>query len=297
MVARGGAGPTILLTGANHGDEYEGSVALMRLMREISPDRLNGRLIIIPGLNFPAFLNGTRTSPIDKGNLNRVFPGKRNGTPTEMIAHYIESELMPRADCALDFHAGGSTMNYLPMLFVVTPTDEIAREKTERMIEAFAAPRVLNMGALESDQMIGSAARRHGAFFMTGEFGGGGTVSLDGLAIVERGIRGVLKALGVMVGPPLSAPPSSIKRYTFRPEHYVFAPIPGIFEPACRLGDEVRVGQLAGLIYDPYRPWLPPEQVAFNAEGLTVMQRTYARVDAGDCLAHLCEEQPSSQSL
>jgi uncharacterized protein len=59
----------------------------------------------------------------------------------------------------------------------------------------------------------------------------------------------------------------------------------------------VRAGQLAGLIHDPYRPWLPPEQVAFNADGLAVMQRTYARVDAGDCLAHLCEEQPFMQSL
>ena len=117
MVARGGAGPTILLTGANHGDEYEGSIALMHLMREISTDRLNGRLIIIPGLNFPAFLNGTRTSPIDKGNLNRVFPGKRNGTPTEMIAHYVESELMPRADYAPRLPRRGATMNYLPMLY------------------------------------------------------------------------------------------------------------------------------------------------------------------------------------
>ena len=203
MVARRGSGPTVLLTGANHGDEYEGSVALMQLMRNLALDRLNGQLIIIPGLNFPAYLNGTRTSPIDKGNLNRLFPGDPNGTPTQMIAHYVESELMPRADYILDFHAGGASMDYLPMLFVTRPGTEAEREKTEMLIKAFAAPRVMYMDALESEVMIGSAARKHGTFFATGEFGGAGAINLDGLAIINRGISGLLAAVGVM---PRAAP-------------------------------------------------------------------------------------------
>src|SRR5687768_9205938 len=89
MVARNGSGPTVLLTGANHGDEVEGSAALMSLMRDIDVKRLRGRLIIIPGLNFPAYLNSSRTSPIDRGNLNRLFPGDPDGTPTSALAHYI----------------------------------------------------------------------------------------------------------------------------------------------------------------------------------------------------------------
>ena len=159
------------------------------------------------------------------------------------------------------------------------------------MIKAFGASRVLYMDELGSDSMIGSVARKHGAFFMTGEFGGGGSVSPEGLAIVERGIRGVLDALGVLPGAQHRNPPSRIRRYRFRAEHYVFAPLPGIFEPAFKLGDDVRAGQLAGLIYDPYRPWIEPERAIFRAGGLAVMQRTHARVDAGDCLAHLCEEE------
>ena len=291
MVAKQGTGPTVLLTGANHGDEVDGSVALMHLMHELDLERLNGRLIIIPGLNFPAYLNGTRTSPIDKGNLNRLFPGNPDGTPSEMIAHYVAEELMPRTDCAIDFHAGGSTMNYLPMLFVTRPQDADAREMTERMIAAFGAPRVMYMEGLGGARMIGAEARRHGAFFMTGEFGGGGGVSLDGLAIVRAGIAGVLDALGVL--PRGHAEPTAhrIRRYVFRQEHYVFAPLPGIFEPAFRLGDIVAAGQLAGLLHDPYRPWTPPERVNFQAGGLAVMLRTFARVDAGDCLAHLAEEE------
>src|SRR4051812_34608738 len=75
-VAKNGTGPTALLTGANHGDEYEGPVALMELAHGIHPKLLSGRVIIVPALNYPAFRSGTRTSPIDRGNMNRSFPGR-----------------------------------------------------------------------------------------------------------------------------------------------------------------------------------------------------------------------------
>jgi predicted deacylase len=291
MVAKNGAGPTVFLTGANHGAEYEGSIAIMHLMRELKLEQLHGRLILIPALNFPAYLNGTRTSPLDGGNLNRLFPGDANGTPTQMIAHYIETELMPKADTIVDFHAGGTTMDYLPMLFVNRPKDAAAADRTEQLIEAFGAPRVMYMDALESEVMIGSAARKNNTFFATGEFGGKGTVGTEGLAIVERGIRGLLSSLGVM---PALAPkdrPAPSRRYFFRAEHYIFAPVPGIFEPTFDLGDEVKAGDLAGYVHDPYRPWAQPERVLFRGNGLAVMKRTLARVDAGACLGHLAQEE------
>ncbi|MDB5953836.1 succinylglutamate desuccinylase/aspartoacylase family protein [Ramlibacter sp.] len=291
MVARNGEGPTVFLSGANHGDEYEGSIAIMHLMRELKLEHLRGRLILIPALNFPAYLNGTRTSPVDGGNLNRLFPGDPNGTPTQMIAHYIETELMPKADYIVDFHAGGTTMDYLPMLFVNRPKDAAASDRTEQLIEAFGAPRVMYMDEIETEVMISSAARKNQTFFATGEFGGKGTVSKEGLAIVERGIRGLLATLGVV---PALAPkdrPAPSRRYSFRTENYIFALVPGIFEPTFELGDEVRADDLAGYIHDPYRPWAEPERVLFRANGLAVMKRTLARVDAGTCLGHLAQEE------
>src|SRR3954471_18085660 len=113
MVAKRGTGPTVLLTGANHGDEYEGPLALMALMRELPLDHLSGRIIIVPALNVPAYRAGTRVSPIDQVNLNRVFPGDRNGTTTMMLAHYIETVLMRLANYAIDFHPVESSLAYL----------------------------------------------------------------------------------------------------------------------------------------------------------------------------------------
>ena len=76
-VIRGAPGPTALLTGGNHGDEYEGPIALFDLARTLDPAVVTGAVIILPALNTPAFRAATRTSPIDRGNLNRSFPAAR----------------------------------------------------------------------------------------------------------------------------------------------------------------------------------------------------------------------------
>jgi predicted deacylase len=292
MVANRGQGPTVLLTGANHGDEYEGPLALMHLMRELPVERLNGRLIIIPALNMPAYRAGTRLSPIDQVNLNRVFPGDRNGTPSMMLAHYIETVLMPLADYAFDFHSGGSSLDYLPALFTFgKPADAKAKAESDRLIAAFNPPRVMNMDLMGEDRVISAAAERNGVLFFTGEFGGGAGVDPEGLAMLKAGLAGVLDVLGVL---PRSGPapvPQRTRRLAIKgADNFVFAPCNGIFEPKFRLGDEITAGQAAGLIHDPVMPWKEPVAVAFKGSGLAICIRTFALVEAGDCLGHLAND-------
>lgn len=88
-VVRNNEGPTALLTGGNHGDEYEGPIALFELARSLRAEEVSGRIIIVPAMNYPAFRAGRRTSPLDGGNLNRSFPGRPDGTVTEKIADYF----------------------------------------------------------------------------------------------------------------------------------------------------------------------------------------------------------------
>ena len=79
----------------NHGDEWEGQIGLGNLIRSIEPKDIKGRLVILPSANFPAAMEGRRTSPIDEGNLNRSFPGDAEGTITQQIAYWIEHALLP----------------------------------------------------------------------------------------------------------------------------------------------------------------------------------------------------------
>jgi len=113
-VAKNGDGPTVLFTGGNHGDEYEGPIALHELAQNMEEVDISGRVIVVPGMNFPAFQAGTRTSPIDQGNMNRVFPGSASGTVTEKIADYFQRVLLPMSDYVVDLHSGGKTLDFVP---------------------------------------------------------------------------------------------------------------------------------------------------------------------------------------
>jgi predicted deacylase len=246
----------------------------------------------VPALNVPAYHAGTRLSPIDQVNLNRVFPGDRNGTPTQMLAHYIETMLIPLADYAIDFHSGGGSLDYLPTLFVfASPADPARRAEQDRLIAAFNAPLMLTMDLLGEDRHICAAAQRNGVMMFTGEFGGGARVNPEGLAIAKSGMENVLDALGVL--PRYSPAPlqRKVRRLAIKgAEHFAYAPCNGVFEPAFSLGDEMSHGQLAGRIYDPVMPWKEPVEVSFKGSGLALCIRTFALVEAGDCLGHLASD-------
>ena len=137
---RNGEGPTALLTGGNHGDEYEGPIALMELAAKLSAEAVTGRVIIVPAMNFPAVQAGKRTSPIDSGNLNRLFPGRPDGSVTEKIADYFNRSLLPLADFVLDIHSGGRTLDFVPFAAAHVLSDKAQEARCIAAMEAFNAP-------------------------------------------------------------------------------------------------------------------------------------------------------------
>lgn len=284
VVARG-EGPTLLLTGGVHGDEYEGPIALMKLLGRLPDLQVNGRIIVVPALNLPAFLAGTRNSPIDAGNLNRLFPGKRDGAITELIAHFVETELLPRADVAFDFHAGGASFDHLPTMLAAPPADPARRADYMKLVEAFGAPVTMVMDLLGEDRTFAAAAERRGIPFLCGEFGGGASCNPDCLALVEAGLDRILATLGIVCGQSLKPPGQTRLMRVEGAQHYLYAPRAGIAEPCFRLGDEVVEGQLAARLFDPHAPAAPPLELRFAASGKIVCARTFAAVEPGDCIA------------
>src|SRR5213594_4724170 len=102
-------GPTLALIAGTHGDEVAPIIALQRVRRELDPARLRGTVLLVHVANLPSFLRRTvYYSPIDGKNLNRVYPGKRDGTVSERIAYAITHEIIERADYLVDIHAGDS---------------------------------------------------------------------------------------------------------------------------------------------------------------------------------------------
>jgi uncharacterized protein len=293
---RNGTGPTVLLMAGTHGDEYEGQVTLSKLVREIEPEEVSGRVIVLPMANFPAALAGLRTSPIDGLNLNRVYPGAADGSPTLAIAHYVESVLMPLADYSFDLHSGGSSLLYPPTV-IASGAGVTAGEPLRRKIElarVFGAPYMYVFPPRHGGGgTSGDAAARNGVVSLETEMGGAGTVSLDCQRICEAGTRRLLRHVGVWhrPAPADEAPPALPRVLVAKNWHsFVYAPEPGLFEPLVRLGEEVEAGQPAARLHSPETPWRAPVEVRFEAPGVVACQRFPGRSERGDCLFHLGED-------
>lgn len=285
-VVGNGDGPRVLLMAGNHGDEYEGQVMLVKLLRALAPENIQGRIIILPAANAPAAYAGRRVSPIDGGNLNRLFPGDADGGPTAMIAHFIESTLLPRVDYVFDFHSGGVSTEYLPLAHVVLPEHEGRRAKALEFLRVFAMPvSVVVTGLLGGDQRLLGACERRGISHMSTELGGAGTVSLTALRAAEAGLRRLLHHVGVLREPPADNVPPPTRRMVRQPmRDFLYAPVDGIFEPYVALGETVRVGQPAGAIHAQRAPWLPATELVFAHEGVVLARRHPAGTEIGDAL-------------
>lgn len=287
VVIAGRPGQTTLLTAGNHGDEYEGEVALANLSRSLRPDELKGRLIILPALNLPAAVAGRRVSPIDNGNLNRAFPGDPAGTATAQIAYYVEHVLMPLCDAVCDLHSGGSSLHYVLSVVIPHWSDADRFTKSLALVHAFGAPYayILNEPPPDDPTLLG-AAGRHGKLFLGTELGGSGALSPVNLKIAEEGLRGLLAHLGHLQSGPRSIRETKIL-HVGGTDYFVHTDDDGVFEPLVDIGDEVADGQPAALIHFPEKPWVEPVICRFMRGGTVLCKRIPARVKRGDCLFHV----------
>ena len=277
-------GPTVLFVAGNHGDEYEGQVALAELCRTLDPAILRGRVIIMPAANYPAVMAGRRVSPIDGGNLNRSFPGGEGGSPTEMIAHFIETRLLPISDCAIDLHSGGSSLQYCPTIRARSNPNPDIMERTLTLLRAFGAPYgcVFKPLAGENRTMAAAAARCNVPYLCI-EIGGGGSIQRDDLALTSAGVERILIASGVLKGEPCLQGETRILSINGF-DNYVYAPENGLFEPLAELGESIAAGQPAARIHFPDTPWREPAMAMFQTAGKILCRRFPCLTKRGDCL-------------
>jgi len=282
-VVQRGQGATALLVAGNHGDEYEGQVALRKLALALEPAAITGRVIILPGLNFPAVMAGTRTSPIDKGNMNRVFPGRPDGTVTEKIADYVTRHLLPLADLVLDLHSGGRTLQFLPYAACHELPDKAQEARCVAAMEAFGAPYAMTMLELDAAGMLDTTVEALGKVFVTTELAGGGSATAATIAIAERGVRNLLVHLGILPG----RVETGGSRRLAMPDGdcFVIGQARGLFEPCVDLGAAVSRGQTIARVHDLERTGVAPVEYRARRDGILAGRHFPGLVQSGDCLA------------
>jgi hypothetical protein len=296
---RNGEGPSLLLMAGNHGDEYEGELTLLKAIRAIEASDITGSLTILPAANLPAVMAAKRCSPFDGGNLNRAFPGDPYGQPTWRIAHFIEHEIFPRHEIVLDLHSGGTSMDHLVCSLVERLGDAARFARALELMKSMRLPygMIADNGPDSPTSM--AAALRAGCIGLSGEFGGGATVTRETMALTARAVDNLLQAAGITRAPILwtgaDRGPETVVLATGGQSLFVYAEREGWFEPAVDIGDTVEAGQVAGWMHDLEAPLAEPEALTFAEGGIVLSRRLHTHSRSGDCLVNLARFEPAEQ--
>ncbi len=296
-VINNGEGPTVLAMAGNHGDEYPGQVAILKLMREIEPRDVSGRLILLPCLNLPACKVSTRLSPLDGRNMNRSFPGKADGSPTEMIAHYLTTVLFPLADIVIDIHTGGRSVDFYPCAHMHLVPDREQRKQMRDGTLAWGSDFAFLYADIAGTGLLPVEAERQGKIVITTEMGGSESVPLAVHKLTQSGLRNVLIHFGLLAGKvqtreQLGLPPTRwVQSLDY--QDYRFAPESGVYENLAALGQEVAAGQPVGQIHFLERPDREPVPIIAPTAGILLAARAPALVAQGDCVACIAHDVPA----
>ena len=276
-----GIGPTLLLFAGNHGDEYEGQVILRRLFAETEASAIQGRIILLPALNYPSMLADRRVSPLDQGNMNRSFPGASGQGPTKAIADFVTQHLFPISDAAIDFHSGGHGADFLSCAFLCTHRDMAISKASLELAEAFAAPYTYVIRGSDCPGGMDMHAQDRGVAFISTELSGGAGVNPDAVDIGYAGLRRVLSRMGILPWENGQAQSPTILLDGIDAATTVMSPITGIFEPFARLGQTVEKGEPSGRVWPLEEIDRAPVTLAFEGSGLVVARRVPARIPRG----------------
>ena len=289
IVIRNGKGKTILFTGGNHGDEYEGPIALRKLANRLKHEDIHGQIIIVPYLNFPAILAGSRLSPVDGLNMNRSFPGDPQGSITLMIADFVFQQLVQRSDVVIDFHSGGNSMIFEPCAVIHQLDDLQQMKETVSATRSFGTPISLVLRELDSKSMLDTVVEESGKIFISTELGGGGFVSPRTISIADNGIRNILRHFGIL---PEIDEPVPETRFMETPENggYIISPNAGLYEPLIELGEKVNKGQLIGRLHSLTDIDSQALEITSKIEGMLVTRAGRAPVKHWDTIAVIASD-------
>ncbi len=288
-VVNHGDGPTALVLGGNHGDEYQGQIAGMKLARELTPSAVRGRVIVIPSLNFPAARAATRLSPLDGMNLNRAFPGDPEGNVTSQIAHFLTTELFPISDVVIDIHSGGRSMQFVPCAHMHLVPDLDQRQRMVAAMLAWNTEFAFLYADIAGGGLLPVEAERQGKLVVTTELGGSEAIPASVHRIAQDGLRNVLIHVGVLAGTEQTRQSKgerpTILTAALDADDYLLAPESGIFEAAVDLGEAVTAGQPIGYLHHLEHPERQPVTLSAPREGYLICTRAPCLTQQGDCVA------------
>lgn len=269
-------GKTLVITAGVHGCEYVGIEAAKRMAEFLEPMELAGNVILIPLVNRCGFFDGRKqVVPEDEKNLNRVFPGKSNGTISERIAYTMEEYIYPCADFLIDLHSGDSNEDLIPLVFYPTKGEKAVNDKALQAAKVLSVPYRVSSQAKNG---LYSWAVQKGIPSLLIERGSGGLWSENEVERCMEDMHRIMAFLGIKQGSYEKTSQADIKEAV-----YEDAVSDGFWYPSITAGKRVCCGEKFG-VFEAYADGKRTELCA-KFDGVVLYHTTALGVRAGEALA------------
>jgi uncharacterized protein len=277
-------GRAVAVIAGIHGAEYPGVLGAQRLGRLLDPARVQGSLLILPIANISAFWErSVFITPQDGRNLNRAFPGRATGTFCDVLALRLLEDIVGPADAVVDLHSGDMVEALSDHIAWYATGDDALDELVRNMAAAFGVPSVVTYQSPAQSRSLTAAAARLNKACICVEVGGNGRASDEQVLTVYQGLVNTLRVLDLLGGLP---PPTSARWYG--PGTQLTAPADGLWRPAVTLEQEVRSGDLLGILSDPLGQELT--RLTASTDGKVLYYTTALAVHAGEPLVYVVGE-------
>ena len=234
-------GPTVLISAGIHNAEYVGIQAAIELSNELDVRELRGNVILLPLANRSGFENRTMSRVFEDGkNLNRVFPGDREGSEADRLAHMLFEVFIKNVDAYIDLHCGDGYEALVPYCYYLgdAPAEETARRMAECVnVKYVVRSRCRTGGAY-------NLASVHGIPSVLIERGQLSLFSREEIEADKEDVRNILRCLGVLDGEAVRYPKTQLWEYNDD------APCSGCWYPEKQPGDAFRRREKLGEIRD-----------------------------------------------
>lgn len=266
-------GPVLLLSGGLHGDEINGSEIVRRIIDSDRHIPEIGTIICIPIINVYGFIHFSRYVP-DGKDVNRSFPGNRNGSLASRVAYYLTKDILPIIDYGLDFHTGGADRTNYPQVRCMMK-DEV----NASLAGIFHAPFTLD--SKFRPKSFRQTANKFGKRILVYE--GGESSRFDEYAIQE-GINGALRIMNYL-GMTQECPIPTYQNVNINSSSWVRSKKSGVFLTFVKSGQFVKKNQVLGTINDPFGGFR--NKITATASGYVIGLNNNPIVHQGDALIHI----------
>lgn len=276
-----GDGPILCLTSGVHATEYAPIDAVMRVVQSLDPSKLRGAVIAVPVVNMRMFDSRTGfVSPLDGLNLNKVAPGRADGSASEILAGVLLDEVIGRAAYHIDLHAGDLGEMLLPFAgYALTGNREL--DAQGEALARLYSPKLISLATSDGKippfaDGICYAATRRGVVSIFAESGGNGTLEDADVRVHVDGVTNVMRHLRMIDGTPITPGP----RVSARDRKVVRATRAGLLRLRVRIGDELVAGQEVAEVCNVFGEVV--ETVRSNGAGIAGLVWAHKVVNTGD---------------